>query len=474
MKKKLFFRWISSLLVVFQFLLALLVGFPLSNLVNARASTFTTAFTTLTNSRFSTLAAVASTVTTGAKDVVISTSGQSDNNTGNIFPNDLLCFSNPSSNGCNNRQTYTVGETLNSSTLNVTSGITGGLVAGDRVVASQSSVLAISFTPTDVTGVAKLRVYVPAATSSSADGIPDAGKFDANTLGTNITTAGVLTISGGSATITNASATYTTTVIGTATYHNILVPVSTLAVGTQYTLTIGSTGTNRFINPSPSGTAHTRGVGDKMVITIQTEDSSANVIDKADTGITPNDGVFVSAYVPTSVTWTISAVAASTSKCGTTTSVATTADNTYGLDVPFGTIYNSNTFFDAAHTHTITTNAGGGYTLQVMEDGALKKDGNTPSIADGNCNGGCSTTTAAAWSTASNNGFGYTLAGTNATFTSATGYKVFDSTGFQTIASNTSTVSNDTVDVCYRLSVSGTQQAGSYYNKLTYQVYPKF
>jgi hypothetical protein len=461
-----------TILFLFIFLQVTITYISSASQVNA--ATFTTGFTTMTNSRFSYLGAVASTVTGGAKNVTIQTSAHSDNDTGNLFPGDAVCFSNLSSNGCNSNTTYTVSQVLNASSFSVGAGITGGLVADDRVVASQSSRLAISFTPTDVTGVTKLRVYVPAATTNNADGIPDAGKFDANTLGADITGAGVLSISGG-ATITNASATYTTTVIGGSTYHNILVPVSGLSAGTQYTFTIGhaSTVKDRFINPSPSGTSHTRGVGDKMVITIQTEDASGNIIDKADTGITPNDGVFVSAYIPTSVTWTISAVAASQSKCGTTTSIATTADNTSGVTVPYGTIFNSETFFDAAHTHTITTNAGGGYVLQVTEDGALKKDGSSPSIPDGTCDGTCSTTTAAAWATPTNNGFGYTLAGTHAAFSNPN-YKVFDSTGFQTIASYTSTISGDTVDVCYRLSVDGTQQAGLYYNKLTYQAYPRF
>lgn len=462
-----------TILFLFIFLQVTITYISSASQVNA--ATFTTGFTTMTNSRFSYLGAVASTVTGGAKNVTIQTSAHSDNDTGNLFPGDAVCFSNLSSNGCNSNTTYTVSQVLNASSFSVGAGITGGLVADDRVVASQSSRLAISFTPTDVTSVTKLRVYVPAATTNNADGIPDAGKFDANTLGADITGAGVLSISGGSATITNASATYTTTVIGGSTYHNILVPVSGLSAGTQYTFTIGhaSTVKDRFINPSPSGTSHTRGVGDKMVITIQTEDASGNIIDKADTGITPNDGVFVSAYIPTSVTWTISAVAASQSKCGTTTSIATTADNTSGVTVPYGTIFNSETFFDAAHTHTITTNAGGGYVLQVTEDGALKKDGSSPSIPDGTCDGTCSTTTAAAWATPTNNGFGYTLAGTHAAFSNPN-YKVFDSTGFQTIASYTSTISGDTVDVCYRLSVDGTQQAGLYYNKLTYQAYPRF
>jgi hypothetical protein len=461
-----------TILFLFIFLQVTITYISSASQVNA--ATFTTGFTTMTNSRFSYLGAVASTVTGGAKNVTIQTSAHSDNDTGNLFPGDAVCFSNLSSNGCNSNTTYTVSQVLNASSFSVGAGITGGLVADDRVVASQSSRLAISFTPTDVTSVTKLRVYVPAATTNNADGIPDAGKFDANTLGADITGAGVLSISGG-ATITNASATYTTTVIGGSTYHNILVPVSGLSAGTQYTFTIGhaSTVKDRFINPSPSGTSHTRGVGDKMVITIQTEDASGNIIDKADTGITPNDGVFVSAYIPTSVTWTISAVAASQSKCGTTTSIATTADNTSGVTVPYGTIFNSETFFDAAHTHTITTNAGGGYVLQVTEDGALKKDGSSPSIPDGTCDGTCSTTTAAAWATPTNNGFGYTLAGTHAAFSNPN-YKVFDSTGFQTIASYTSTISGDTVDVCYRLSVDGTQQAGLYYNKLTYQAYPRF
>lgn len=474
-KKKLFYQTSIVLFIVAQFSYLFLSSLLVKP---AHAATFTTGFTTMTNSRFSYLAAVQTNVSGGDKNVTIATSGQSDNNTGNLFPGDTLCFNNSASNGCNANTTYTVQNVLDADQFGVTAGITGGLLAGMRVVASQSARLAISFAPVDVTNVTKLRVYIPAASSNSGDGIPDAGKFDANTLDSNVNASNVITISGGSASISNK--TYGTTTIGGQTYHNILMDISSISAGTTYTLTIGhaSTVTDRFINPSPSGTSHTRGVGDKMVITIQTEDSSANIVDKADTGVTPNDGVFVSAYVPTSVTWTISAIAAGATAPGThsctgvTTTVATTADNTYGVTVPFGTIYSTDSFFDAAHRHTITTNAGGGYILSVMEDGALKKDGSSPSIADGSCDGGCSTTVAAAWSTATNNGFGYTLGGTDAAFTS--NYKVFDSTGFQTIASRATTGTGVTTDVCYRLSVGPTQQAGFYYNKLTYQAYPRF
>ncbi len=436
------------------------------------------AYTTLTNSRFSYYGSVNTAVSDGGTAIIIKSSGEPDNNTGNLFNGDTLCFNNPAAAGCANQTTYTTSNVVDNTHFSVSSGITGGLSPGDRVVASQSARMAITFQPTTVALLDHLRIYVPAASSNSGNGMPDSGKFDANTLDTNIASAGVVSLAcsascaGGE---TLSSPAYSTTTIAGQTYHMITATVGgTWSASRTYTVTLGHATTveDRFINPAPSGTSHTRGVGDKLVITAQTEDSSNNIIEKADTGVTPNDGVFVSAYVPISVTWTIGSVDASQSVCGTTTTVATTATT-----VPFNTIFASDTFFDAAHLHTITTNAPGGYVLQVKSDGDPKKNGSTPAIPENetnDCDGACSTTATAAWSTANNNGFGYTLSGTNASFQYTSGYRIFDSTGFQTIGSYASTISSDTIYTCYRLSVDGTQTAGLYWNKITYHAYPKF
>ncbi|MCL4374499.1 hypothetical protein M1523_01420 [Patescibacteria group bacterium] len=442
------------------------------------AGVFQQAYTTLTNSRFSYYGSVNTAVATGGSDVVVKSSGEPDNDTNNLFNGDILCFNNPASTGCANQTTYTTSNVVDSTHFSVSSGVTGGLQPGDRVVASQSARMAITFQPTTVANLNHIRIYVPAASSSSGDGIPDSGKFDANTLDTDIASAGVVSLScsascAGAETLTSPA--YSTTTIAGQTYHMITATTGgTWSTSRVYTVTLGhaSTVTDRFINPAPSGTSHTRGVGDKLVVTVQTENSTNDIIEKADTGVTANDGVFVSAYVPISVTWTISGIAASQSVCGTTTSVATTATS-----VPFGTIYASDTFFDAAHLHTITTNAPGGYVLQVMSDGDPKKNGSTPTIPSNrtnSCDGSCTTTVTGTWATATNSGFGYTLSGTNASFSYTSGYRLFDSTGFQTIGSYSSTISSDTIYTCYRLSVSGTQTAGLYWDKITYHAYPKF
>jgi hypothetical protein len=443
--------------------------------INA-AGIFQRAYTTLTNSRFSFLGRISGTVPNNGKDIVIRSSGEYDNDTGNLFPGDSVCFNNETSNGCSNQTTYSVNNVINNTNFSISSGIAGGLLGGDRVVASQSARIAISFQMNTVSQLHHFRIYIPAASSNSGDGIPDPGKFDANTLDTNIANPGVISLScnpscNGGESLT--SPTYSTTNINNQYYHVITANVSgTWNTTTTYTITLGhqSNVTDRFLNPAPSSTSHTRGVADRLNITIQSEDSSNTVIEKADTGVSPNDGVFVSAYVPLSVTWTITGVDAGQQKCGSiSTSIATTA-----TQVPFGTIYSADSFFDAAQTHTITTNAPGGYILQVKSDGDLKKDGSSPSIPSGSCDGSCNAVTAAAWNNPDNNGFGYTLSGTHAKFTITDGFKIFDSNNFQDIAEYNNTISNDTINVCYRLSVDGTQAAGLYWNKITYQAYPRF
>lgn len=442
------------------------------------AGIFQQAYTTLTNSRFSYLGRISGTVPSGGIDITITSSGQPDNDTGNLFPGDKVCFNNEASNGCANQTEYTVSNVINNTNFTISSGIAGGLTGGDRVVASQSARIAITFQPSSVNLLHHFRILIPAASSNSGDGMPDSGKFDANTLDTNIANTGVVSLScspscAGSESLTSPA--YSTTTIAGQTYHQITANTSgTWSTSRTYTITLGhaSNVNDRFINPAPSGTSHTRGVADRLTITILSEDSSNNAIDRADTGVSPNDGVFVSAYVPISVTWTISGVSSGQSVCNTTTSITTTATT-----VPFGTVYAADTFMNAAHLHTITTNAPGGYVLQVKSDGELKKNGSTPQIPENetnDCDGTCSTTTAGTWSNANNNGFGYTLEGTHALFNYTNGYKIFDSTNFQNIASHNTTVSNDTIYLCYRLSVDGTQTAGLYWNKITYQAYPRF
>ena len=102
-------------------------------------------------------------------------------------------------------------------------------------------------------------------------------------------------------------------------------------------------------------------------------------------------------------------------------------------------------------------------------------------IKDTTCDSGtCSETTSGEWVTATNNGFGYSLAnvsGTDAGFLYNETSRTFSSKQIpdqeaseakQTVMSNAAPVSANQVYACYRISVSGTQPAGYYYNKVKY------
>jgi len=448
------------------FILVSIFAVPLTT-VQAQALNFTQAYTTMSNSRFSYYAKVGTTTSANATNVVIASSGNPDNNTANIFPNDILCFNNPASNGCSSQTTYTVASTPTSTQIGVTSAIADALTAGTAVVSTQSARLTVTFTPrTSVPSGGYIRLSIASATSNYSDGIPDNTGFDVNKLTTgNINT--YVTPTG----FTKSASTLT---YGSG-YNVILMTLSSaLTAGSSYSFVVGdaSDTTSRFINPAPAGSTHTRGIADSYSIILQTEDSSNNPQDKTITKVAPVDGVFVSATVEETISYTIAGVSTSTSACGATTSVTTTATT-----VPFGSIVNTDTFYNAAQTHAITTNSSNGYTLTTQYDQALSLDGaGVTTIPDTSCDSSCSTGTPGTWSTATNNGFGYTLAnisGTDAAFTNASGYKPFSASAV-TIMSKASSTSGSQIYSCPRLSVDTAQQTGTYFNKLTYIATPKF
>ena len=351
--------------------------------------------------------------------------------------------------------------------LGVSSAITDALTAGTAVVSTQSARLTVTFTPrTSIASGGYLRLSVASATSNYADGITDNTGFDVNKLTTgNINT--YITPTG----FTKSGSTMT---YG-AGYNAILMTLtSALTAGSSYSFVVGdaSDPLYRFINPAPAGTTHTRGVADSYSIILQSEDSSNNAQDKTIMKVAPVDGVLVSATIEETISYTIAAVSTSTSACGATTSVTTTA-----TAVPFGSILNVDTFYDAAQTHAITTNSSNGYVLTTQYDQALSLDGaGVTTIPDTSCDSSCSTGTPGAWATATNNGFGYTLAnitGTDAAFTNATGYKPFSASAV-TIMSKASSTTGSQIYSCPRLTVDSAQQTGTYFNKLTYIATPKF
>jgi len=186
--------------------------------------------------------------------------------------------------------------------------------------------------------------------------------------------------------------------------------------------------------------------------------------------VAPVDGVLVSATVQMTIAYTIGSVAATQSVCGLTTSVASTATT-----VPFGTILQDQ-FYNAAQSHTVSTNATNGYSLTTQYDGSMSKDGaGVTTIADTTCDGAsCNTTTPGPWLTPVNYGFGYTQSGNDAVWVTPTLYFRPFPTSPVEIMANSAAAANRVMYTCYRIAISGTQTTGFYFNKLTYTITPRF
>jgi len=482
--------------VVFQLGYIFLVDAPQP----VSASTpFQVAYVTLGNSRFSFKGTVNTSVT--ASTLVISSSGQPDNDVGNLFPGDTVCFNGLSAAGCKNSMDGTASNgnyaiTNNPNVANQTvffsPAMTGTVNVGDNVISTQSGVLSISFKPTTPLASGDKVVFtIPAATASYADGIPDSAGFDAAALpadlmaGTGCTAAACFTPTSFTASAVSLSS--------ASTLHTVTITLSsTLNATTTYSFTLGhaSTASLRFLNPAPSGTAHVRGASDSLGFEISST-NNAGTLTYDDTKIKANpiDGVFVSATVEEALTYKINPAStghvnasystpASTSVTECNGGTFTTTAATTPTAVNFGSITSYTTFYRAEQEIYVQTNASNGYAVTAQYNNSLKTSGGTNTIADGNCDGGgspCSATTNTAWGTATNSGFGYTLGNitnSEASFTGAT-FKIFGSTP-QTIMTKGSGTSGSQIAVCYQLAVGSTQATGYYSNKLTYIATPKF
>jgi len=201
-------------------------------------------------------------------------------------------------------------------------------------------------------------------------------------------------------------------------------------------------------------------------------------------------GVDVSATIDETLTHTTAGV--TTGNCpdpggaGSETEIDTSGDPT---TVPFGTV-NTESFYGACQQVTVTTNGAGGYTTTVQTTSLLTSGPNT--IAKGTCDGACTDTSEAAWATNTNNGFGYCMAdqtgnpattadagwGTNACDDGTTFFKTHANAGAaesaQSILASATPVSGDSAYIKYRLSVDGTQAAGTYTTTVVYITTPTF
>lgn len=259
--------------------------------------------------------------------------------------------------------------------------------------------------------------------------------------------------------------------------------IMTVQIGTN-AATSGGTGDTQMTNPAKVATV---GTADTPTITI-----GGTFAGTGDVLVAIIEGVAVSVTVDESLSFSIVGVANAT--CDTEFTTLTGPDTvTTDAAVPFGTLA-TETFSHACHDLTISTNAAGGYTITGEENTSLLRTGaGDTTIDDTIGDGGTATeSTAAAWSTATNNGFGYSCEDSGGSqgdcaISASTNYKQFAclgsdaqcdvSTGaetIQTIASNAGPVSSKVSTIEYKLSIDGVQPAGTYSNIVTYIATPTF
>lgn len=381
--------------------------------------------------------------------------------------------------------TYTVVDVLNASQFTVTPVLASGDADdNDPIYLKSKPRHTLTFTTASAVANGFFQILLPADATSPNDGNPDDEGYDFNTTvdvtapsdvsSTYDFVTGVATVSGG------------TGCTAPANYHCFEFHYSGAGVvGQALTLYIGNTnGTNTPIAPA-TGTSHTEGTADTYTVIVknfaaEANPNSATPVDSTTAKVAHIESVRVTATVDPTISFSIAGIASGATRCGVSTDVTTTA-----LSVPFGTM-SLNTFKTLAQDLTVSTNATGGYVVTASENDQLGKDGaTTPNIADAPGNNTLeSESVSDEWTTATVNGFGFSLQNVDAAsiafqYTTATGNctgtfcsrqfaDIAGSETAQTIFSSTTVANAENAYVCYRLSVGATQAAGDYENQITY------
>jgi hypothetical protein len=411
----------------------------------------------------------------------------------NLFVGDTIGIGTTGSGTSLPLTTYTIRDIGNTGTLTLNTGLgTSNTFTGAAVVASRSAIHTVSFTPVNNLPAGVFQVLIKATSRSgelSNDGIPDQQGFELGKdigsslgLGSRVDATDVACPLGATAGVGS------TTVSG-STYHLFTCTLgagitNAFGTGNTYVVTIGRALTvgSQLINPTSSVGRILNSQADTYSFWVRHVDSSGVIRDQTEGKIAVVESVRVSATIDPSITFNIgtSNVGNGGTPCGLT--LGSAAANTTPYSAAFGSV-TLGAFNDLAHYLSCVTNAANGYVVTVYENSSLKNWSTGTTIADTNCDGGCTTSAAATWSTDTgnpNSEFGYTLQNVNvgnSIFTYQTGYKPFGvgSANAQEIMKNTSTPSTSEVAyICYRLTAATSQEAGSYENQLVYTATASF
>jgi len=137
-------------------------------------------------------------------------------------------------------------------------------------------------------------------------------------------------------------------------------------------------------------------------------------------------------------------------------------------------------FSDGSVTMTVSTR-GGGYIVRAYESYPLRHSSGNTSIPDTTCDSGnCTEATADVWTDPGNEGFGYTLSGSDipAAFVNTTYFKQFadgaSSEQPQTVMSSSSYVKDRQATMTVRAAAAGSRAAGNYENSLIFIATPNY
>ena len=416
--------------------------------------------------------------------VYVDSGSAPSNNNYNLFVGDTLAIAN-ATNGSTN---YIVNGISGNNGIFLTSPIDNlNAFTGAYAIATRSAIHNISFSPNSSVQNGKWQVLIKATNRSGEtanDGMPDQGGFDLGTL-----VAGDITCPWG------ATASVGTTVVltsgvsvgSTGSYHLITcsLPVGgTNPVGTGSTSTITIGGTNKLINPAPA-VNHTVGQAnasaDTYTIVIRHLDENSNLINN-DTSIGKialTESVLITATIDPTITFYVDSIGASTpgmTRCGT--ALSSNASQSTAASINFGSV-SLGQFNTLAQRFTCSTNASNGYTVQIYENNQLINSSTGATIPDTDCDDGtCTTTSEQKWETdtgVTKSEFGYSLE----SITGPVAFQhdnVFKAKPFGVGTANAKVIMNRTdtptgVDqgyICYRITASNFQEAGTYQNQINF------
>ncbi|HUC94375.1 MAG TPA: hypothetical protein VMR19_00010 [Candidatus Saccharimonadales bacterium] len=458
----------------------------------AKGSSLTAASLTMSNSRLSYKAQP----TSGAINtslITISGTTQPDINTGHLFPGDVVCFTDAGQNGCIGNTTYTVDSIVDGTHFNLNTPLTTAVDTSGWVIATQSGTWTIAFTNVAAVPIGgSLTVSIPMADNAKgANGIPDSSTtiassgFDLGTIGpANVVISGCTPANWGVATIATGSGVVDHLITFTRSS-------GSCAASTAMVVTIGGPG---VINPAPLvAPNHTQGVADVYGVTVTTKDGGGYTLDSAVPRAAPIEAVLVSATVDEALSFQVQGMTSGSPYCGNNASVSASATS-----IPWGHFTVTNGFVYADQQLTVSTNATSGYVVTLSESDQMGRNGNvctgsTPSVGnytfgtatcirDTTCSpGGCTESVMSDWTDPVGYvGLGYSLAsqsGTDAIFWYNQGARIFNAKALadiqggktaQAIMSNTGPVNGNSIYVCYKIAVPGTQPSGYYYNIAKY------